>query len=62
MNLAFVFTFLNSKLQLYVTGNLTDDNKVLIDIGTGYYVEKVSVIYVLYQSIYLLQILAILCW
>ena len=34
--------FLTYPLQLYAAGNLTDDNKVLIDIGTGYYVEKVS--------------------
>jgi len=28
--------------SLYAAGQLSDDNKVLIDIGTGYYVEKVS--------------------
>jgi len=26
--------------SLYAAGNLTEDNRVLIDIGTGYYVEK----------------------
>lgn len=34
--------FCKFRWQLYAAGNLTEDNRVLIDIGTGYYVEKVS--------------------
>jgi prefoldin alpha subunit len=29
--------------SLYVKGRLTDREKVLVDVGTGYYVEKVGV-------------------
>ena len=29
--------------SLYVKGRLTDREKVLVDVGTGYYVEKVCV-------------------
>lgn len=32
---------LNFDLKMYVNGELDDTEKVLIDIGTGYYVEKV---------------------
>lgn len=39
-----VDTHLNRDCQLYAHGELTDESKVLIDIGTGYYVEKVKII------------------
>ena len=29
--------------QMYVTGQLAETEHVIIDIGTGYYIEKVSV-------------------
>lgn len=35
--------------SLYVKGRLTDREHVLVDVGTGYYVEKVGVIYLLVQ-------------
>ena len=37
-----VFTYSLTKAQMYVAGQLADADNVLVDIGTGYYVEKVS--------------------
>ncbi|KAL2808760.1 hypothetical protein BJX63DRAFT_18712 [Aspergillus granulosus] len=31
--------------SLYVKGRLVDREKVLVDVGTGYYVEKVSILF-----------------
>ena len=37
-----VCCLLNVPLQMYVTGQLAAAEKVLIDVGTGYYMEKVG--------------------
>ncbi|RKO89263.1 hypothetical protein BDK51DRAFT_17678 [Blyttiomyces helicus] len=39
-----VLLILNSPQHLYVPGELSDVEKVLIDVGTGYYIEKVRVV------------------
>ena len=36
--------------SLYVKGKLADREKVLVDVGTGYFVEKVSIFLLLYLS------------
>ena len=37
---------------MYATGQLDDMNKVLVDVGTGYYVEMVRSSYARVQTIY----------
>jgi len=39
-------TLLPLTASLYVPGKLSDPEKVIVDIGTGYYVEKVSMLYI----------------
>lgn len=34
---------------MYVPGTLNDVEHVLVDVGTGYYVEKVSIKYIYYN-------------
>lgn len=34
---------LNDASQMYVPGTLNDVEHVLVDVGTGYYVEKVTI-------------------
>lgn len=34
--------FLNRYVYLYVPGKLSNVNKVIVDVGTGYFVEKVT--------------------
>lgn len=38
--------------QLYVSGVIADDENVIVDIGTGYYVEKVCTSYISLVSIW----------
>jgi hypothetical protein len=37
-----IYIILNLIQYLYVPGKLSNVNKVIVDVGTGYYVEKVS--------------------
>jgi prefoldin alpha subunit len=47
--------------SLYVPGKLSDPEYVIVDVGTGYFVKKVSVIfyYMLYSTLSLL--ILVLC-
>ncbi|OBZ85396.1 Prefoldin subunit 5 [Choanephora cucurbitarum] len=42
--------FLNLDVYLYVPGKISDVNKVIVDVGTGYYIEKLTRVF-LSQSV-----------
>jgi hypothetical protein len=47
--------------SLFVPAELSDVNNVLVDIGTGYYVKKVQIIFFVHVVFMLLNIAHLLC-